>query len=203
MIDVAIVRGWNGFSVSLGEVLTLVAVTLLLGGAIHICAIFLVPALAQSDGWSRLATFAGSDRFQEIPVSSAASDGVAGLDPLFVNSACRISLDEAPAGITVEARDRFWSLALYDPRGTIVFSLNDRTAVEGRLDMIIVNADQNARLREAPSSEIEQSIVVESQPGDLIALLRLFAPTRSARQDARAILAEAECLPAPSILGEQ
>lgn len=203
MIDAAIVRGWNGFSVSLGEVLTLVAGTALLGGAIHICAIFLVPALAQSDGWSRLATFAGSDRFQEIPISSGGSDGVAGLDPLFVNSACRISLDDAPAGITVEARDRFWSLALYDPRGTIVFSLNDRTAVEGRLDMVIVDPDQNAQLRKVPTPEVEQSIVVEGQPGELIALLRLFAPTPSTRQEARDILAEAECLPAPSILGEQ
>ena len=57
-----------------------------------------------------------------------------------MNGACRLDLGEAPAGIAVDARDRFWSLALYDPKGTIIFSLNDRTAVEGRLDMIVVNA---------------------------------------------------------------
>jgi hypothetical protein len=34
----------------------------------------------------------------------------------------------------------------------------------------------------------------------LIALLRLYAPTETARKDARAILAKAECLPAPSVL---
>ena len=41
---------------------------------------------------------------------------------------------------------------------------------------------------------------MESPSDDLIALLRLFAPTRTARDDARRILAEAECLPAPSVL---
>ena len=181
-----------------GGILTFAMGTFLAAGAIHICAILLVPMLAKSDGWSRLMPFAGDDRFTEIP--SSASGGVAGLDPLFVNGACRIDLSEAPAGITVDARDRFWSVALYDPSGVIIFSLNDRTAVEGKLDMIVVDQEQNAKLKKAPSEEIEQTIVVESSSDDLIALLRLFAPTRTAQEDARSILARAECLPAPSII---
>jgi uncharacterized membrane protein len=182
----------------LGGVVTFAVGTLLAAGTIHICAILLVPMFAKSDGWSRLLPFAGDDRFTEIP--SSASGGVAGLDPLFVNGACQIDLSEAPAGITVDARDRFWSVALYDPSGVIIFSLNDRTAVEGKLDMIVVDTDQNAKLKKAPSEEIEQTIVAESSSDDLIALLRLFAPTRTAQEDARRILARAECLPAPSIM---
>ena len=158
--------------------------------------------MRKADGWSRLAPFAGEDRFTEIPVADAEA-GVAGLDPLFVNGACRLDLADAPAGITVEARDRFWSLALYDPTGAIIFSLNDRTAIEGRLDMIVVNAAQNAKLKRAPSAEIEQTIVAESPSDDLIALLRLFAPTRTAQEDARRVLARAECLPAPSVIPAQ
>jgi uncharacterized membrane protein len=181
-----------------GGAATFVAGTLLAAGAIHICAILLVPMFARSDGWSRLVPFAGEDKFAEIPL--ATSGQVAGLDPLFVTGACRLDLSDAPAGITVDARERFWSVALYDPSGVIVFSLNDRTALEGRLDMIVVDPAQNAKLKQSPSEEIEQTIVVESQSDDLIALLRLFAPTRTAQEDARRILARAECLPAPSVV---
>ncbi len=174
--------------------------TALLAGTIHIVAILLVPYLAEQNGWSRLAPHAGEDAFAELPAAGSAEAGVPGLDPLFVNGACRLSLDEAPAGITVDARDRFWSVALYDPRGTIVFSLNDRTAVQGRLDMIVVNPAQNERLRGAPTIEIESTIVAESPSNDLVAILRLYAPTRPVREDALRILEQAECLPAPSVI---
>ena len=66
--------------------------------------------------------------------------------------------------------------------------------------MIVVNAAQSAKLKRAPSEEIEQTIVAESPSEDLIALLRLFAPTRTAQEDARRVLARAECLPAPSVI---
>lgn len=180
--------------VPVGAPLAFLTGILLLAGTIHIGTILLVPAVAKSDGWSRLAAFAGQDRFAEIPVVGA-GETVAGLDPLFVNGACRVQLGESPAGITVEARDRFWSLALYDRRGTIIFSLNDRTAVDGRLDMIVVNPAQNSELKKTLSAELQQSIVVEGQSNDLIALLRLFAPTAAAQQEARRIIGQAECLP--------
>jgi uncharacterized membrane protein len=191
---------WEWSPPRLGVVATIVIGTALLAGAIHIVVILLVPYLAQADGWSRLAEHAGANKFAELPATGAAEGGVAGLDPLFVNGACRLNLANAPAGITVDARDRFWSVALYDPQGTIVFSLNDRTAVQGRLDMIVVNPAQNAQLRAAPSAEIELTIAAESPSNDLIAILRLFAPTQAAQEDAREILARSECLPAPSVI---
>ena len=171
--------------------------TLFLAGTVHICTILLVPAMASSDGWSRLAAFAGESRFTEVPLVGGPGPSVVGLDPLFVNGACRVELSDSPAAITVEARDRFWSLALYDPKGTIIFSLNDRTAVEGRLDMVIVNPAQNAELRKSAAPDLQQSIVVEGQSNELIAILRLFAPTAAAQAEARGIIAQAECLPEP------
>jgi uncharacterized membrane protein len=201
MSGLALPQGWYLPRLRFGGLLTFVAGTLLLAGSIHICTILLVPVFAKEDGWSRLFPYAGEDQFSEIPdAGTSGTEGVAGLDPLFVNGACRIRLDQAPVGITVDASDRFWSVALYDPKGVIVFSLNDRTAVEGRLDMVVVNADQNAEIKKSPPAEIEETIVAESTSDDLIALLRLFAPTRTAREDARQILAAAECLPDPTLL---
>ena len=191
---------WQRPRLPLSVIATFVIGTALLAGAIHIVAILAVPYLAAADGWSRLAPHAGEDKFAELPTGGAAESSVPGLDPLFVNGACRLNLADAPAGIAVDARDRFWSVALYDRQGTIVFSLNDRTAVEGRLDMIVVNPDQNRQLRENPTVELELTIVAESPGDDLIAILRLFAPTARARADAQRILAQSECLPAPSVI---
>jgi uncharacterized membrane protein len=203
MIGLSTQRYWDWSPPQLGAVATFVIGTALLAGAIHIIVILLVPYLAKADGWSRLAAYAGENKFAELPTAGPDEGGVAGLDPLFVNGACRLHLDDAPAGITVDARERFWSVALYDPRGTIVFSLNDRTAVQGRLDMIVVDPAQNARLQEASTVEIELTIVAESPSDDLIAILRLFAPTTAAQEDARRILAQSECLPAPSVIADE
>jgi uncharacterized membrane protein len=200
MIGLSIPQHWNWERLRLGTTATFAIGTALLAGAIHIVVILLVPYLAKDDGWSRLAPYAGKNRFAEIPATGTAEGGAPGLDPLFVNGACRLNLADAPAGITVDALDRFWSVALFDPQGTIVFSLNDRTAAQGRLDMIVVNPAQNLRLREAPTVEIELTIVAESPSDDLIAILRLFAPTAAAREDARRILGQSECLPAPSVI---
>ena len=48
----------------------------------------------KADGWSRLSPFAGEDRFTEIPMADAGR--IAGLDPLFVNGACRLDLADDP-----------------------------------------------------------------------------------------------------------
>lgn len=180
----------------LGGVAAFTVATLFLAGGVHICAILLVPILAGSDGWALLEAFAGEEEFSEIPADDSGSD-LLDLDPLFHNGACRLRLDDAPAAITTEAHDRLWSLALYDPQGMIVFSLNDRTAVDGRLDMLVVSEAQNAALRRAPPAISDQRVVVESPSTDLIALLRLFAPTERARAEARRVMGESECYAEP------
>jgi uncharacterized membrane protein len=169
---------------------------LLLAGAIHIVTIVLIPRYAQSDGWSRLANAAGENSFAEVVQRAENAEPIPGLDPLFIHGACRLNLEESPAALLLSARERFWSLALYNSAGRVVFSLNDRTAVEGELDMLVVNAVQNAELKENPPPGVDQTIVVESPTDNLIALLRLYSPTASSRDEARAILGEAQCTPA-------
>lgn len=170
---------------------------LLLAGIVHIATILTVPHVATRNGWSRLSAFASVGGFGAAP--AVGPNALPGLDPLFVHGACRLQLGAAPAGISFRARDRFWSLALYERRGNIVFSLNDRTALDGRLDMLVVTPVQNAQLKESPPDDIDQTIVVESPAEDIVALLRLYAPTDAARREAEAILGGAECAAAPFV----
>ena len=154
----------------------------------------------EADGWSRLAPLAGEDRFAEIRVVGPGSRQRRG-----PRSALRQR--RLPARSRRGAgRHHAWRRATASGRsrstirsGTIIFSLNDRTAVEGRLDMLVVDPGRRTpsfwRSRRRQRSSRRSSW--RSQSDELIALLRLFAPTAIAQAEARKILAEAECLPEP------
>lgn len=178
-----------GLAVALGLTILLVA------GIVHIVTIFLVPQYVPADGWTRLARLSATESYTVLEDRTRQRPAVPGLDPLFVHAACRLDLSESPAHLTLQAPDRFWSLALFEPGGVIVFSLNDRTSSAGELHMLVVAPAQNAQLKANPPAGIEDTIVVESEESALIALVRLYAPTEGARREAREIAAAAECPP--------
>ena len=180
--------------VSLGGIVAFGLGVLMLAGIVHIVAIFLVPVLAENDGFSRIARVAGEASFSEVALTPSGSAAMPGLDPLFLHGACRLHLADGPVSIGVQESERYWSLALYDGHGTVVFSLNDRTATDGRLDMLIVNPVQAAQLK-AEAGSLGETVVVESPSDELIALARFYAPVRSVTGEAREALRKATCEP--------
>jgi uncharacterized membrane protein len=180
-----------------GRAAALALTIMLVAGIVHVVTVFLVPLYVPADGWTRLARLAGSGSFGVLEDKARRRPAIPGLDPLFVHAACRIDLSDAAARLALRAPDRLWSLALFDPRGVIVFSLNDRTATAGEMAMLVVTPEQNAQLKEAPPEGIEETIVVESDATDLVALVRLHAPSEGARRAAREIAAAAECSALP------
>lgn len=176
---------------------------LLVAGIVHVVTVFLVPLYVPADGWTRLARLSATEGFAVLEDKERRRPAIPGLDPLFIHAACRVGLSDAAAQLKLRAADRFWSLALFAPSGVIVFSLNDRTAIAGELDMLVVTPEQNAQLKEAPPAGIEETIVVESEATELVALVRLYAPTEGARRAARQIAAAAACSSAPVTLDSQ
>lgn len=176
-----------------GRAAALGLTTLLVSGIVHVATVFLVPLYVPADGWTRLARLSATEGFAVLEDQERRQPAIPGLDPLFIHAACRVDLSDAAGQLTLRAPDRFWSLALFDPRGVIIFSLNDRTAIGGELHMLVLTPAQNADLKENPPEGIEETIVVESKATELIALARLYAPTEGARRAARSIAAAAEC----------
>lgn len=167
---------------------------ILLSTAIHIVAVLLVPRFATSDGWSRLSDFAEVGDFRELPTGTD-DQVLPGLDPMFIHGSCFLDLEIAPAVLSLTAPDRFWSLALYNDEGIATFSLNDRTAQDGTLDMLVVTPVQTAQLKENPPEDIDDIIVVETQSDSLIAVFRLYAPNPELRRLSRQALESAICEP--------
>ena len=174
--------------------------TSLLAGIVHIVTILLVPYYSGADGWSRAAAIAVNEGWTTLaspaPLPAFSQDSIPGLDPLFVHGLCKIAISETPAILSLEAANRFWSLALHNRSGTVLFSLNDRTAVDGALEMLIVNSLDAERLKESPQVDFEGMIIVESADAELIAVLRLYAPDPADRLEAKAQIAAAQCAPA-------
>ena len=183
-------------------VLYTAALALLVAVVVHIVVVLLVPRVAPSDAWSKLSAATRAWTFTEI----AAPVGVAplrtdselaglrsGFDPRFGVVACRFDLSEGPASIVAEGKVPFWSLAVFDRRGENIYSLNDRTAIGGRLDMLIVNAAQRAQLRENPVEGLDRSVLVRTNIGEGFVLVRALAPDETWVPAVRAFLGAATC----------
>ena len=204
-------RGARGLQGRLGRqlvsVLHVAALALVIAGIVHIAVVLLVPQLAQRDAWAKLSAVTRSWRFSVLsrPIGAdgrtAESAVVSGLDPRFAVAACRFDLREAPAAIVAEGDVPFWSVAVFDRRGEIVYSFNDRTAIDGRLDMIVLTPAQRARLREAPPDGLDRSILVPTGITQGFVVVRAMAPDETwaniATRFARRATCERVALPPP------
>ena len=166
-------------------VLHTAALALLVAVVVHIVVVLLVPRVAPVDAWAKLSAATPPWTFTEIAAPAGAAPARAGgelgglrsgFDPRFGVVACRFNLAEGPASIVAEGEVPFWSLAVFDRRGENVYSLNDRTAIAGRLDLIVVNAAQRARLRETPIEGMDRSVRVDTNMGEGFVLVRALAP---------------------------
>ena len=164
---------------------------------VHIVIVLLVPFFAPVDAWAKLSAVTAPWRFSEIarPAGDAVprAPTLPDLDPRFGVIACRFDLADGPASIVAEGEVPFWSLAVFDRRGENIYSLNDRTAIGGRLDMLIVNAAQRAQLRENPVEGLDRSVLVRTNIGEGFVLVRALAPDETWVPAVRAFLGAATC----------
>jgi uncharacterized membrane protein len=73
--------------------------------------------------------------------------------------------------------------------------MNDRTSVAGDLDVLVATPVQVAQLRKTPIAALAETILVEHPGTEGYVVLRVLAPQASYEAEAKAFLADAECLP--------
>lgn len=166
---------------------------LLLGGVIHIAIIFLMPGFADREAWETVGTFGPDNRFNGLPEIVPGEEPLPALDPNFAYAVCRFTLDVGVLRMTAELPSDFWSIAIFDRRGRSIYSLNDRSAERGMLDIAVIRPDQMMALRQAPASALETAIVVEAPIDSGFALLRVFLADPAYRARAERALADARC----------
>ncbi|MET0439695.1 MAG: hypothetical protein ABW043_19560 [Devosia sp.] len=148
----------------------------LLGGIIHILVILTLPMLADETTWSRVSAFEAKNRMLILPAVEAGQPNPLGLDPELVYGLCQVDLDEGPAYLRGMLPDAFWSLALFNEAGAVIYSTTNRDGIGQTVDLGIFNADQT-RLLAQQQLDIEEGLLVVEAPADqLFALVRLSPP---------------------------
>lgn len=176
-------------SIFFASILGLVGAALL-----HIIIVLVLPQFTGRDAYTRVLGLLEMDSFFSL-TSTPGSTGLSNDDPYLRTAVCSFSIADGPARFLASGSVPFWSLAVFDSGSNEVFSMNDHTAVNGRLDLVVATPIQLVELRKAPPEALAQSIMVEMKEEDGYAVLRAMAPLDSFEDQVRNFLAESSCEP--------
>ncbi len=174
------------------RVLYLTAMGLILAGLIHISIVLLIPKLGTRDAWAFLSGRTDIFSFTKLKNNETGA-AIAEVDPFFTYGVCRFDLDEAPLKMAGPVTATFWSASVFDDNGAVIYSLNNRTAIDNKLDLLIVNPLQTLELREAQPEEVETSVVIESQINKGFVIIRVLQPDDSWIENSQEFLSNIKC----------
>lgn len=175
------------------SVLFAVLVGLLGATALHILIVLTVPDFTGNDAYTRIADLGEPLHFYPLRNEQAAGGGLINDDPGMRIAVCALSVAERPVRLFAPAGVPFWSIGLFDSAANEVFSMNDRTAVGGALDVVVATPIQLNAIRKALPEDLSRSILVEMADEDGYAVLRTFVPTTTMDEAARTFLSNAGC----------
>jgi uncharacterized membrane protein len=162
----------------MSRIVLFLVIGLLGAGIVHIAILFLLPSVADQGAWQQLDKSAGHYVF--VPINRGSGTPVLRpVDPFFDEAACRFDLADGVVHIHAPGHVPFWSMSVYDRRGENIYSLTDRTATDGDLDLVIATPAQLTEVKKDIPADFEKSIFVETEIGKGIALVRSFVPDSS------------------------
>ncbi|RCS23540.1 hypothetical protein DUT91_13420 [Phyllobacterium salinisoli] len=179
----------------MGRLIYALMIGLIGAGIVHIAVLLLVPVYSDRNAWSRISTYGNPYRFHVLETEK---DGRGGAhDPLFQEAACRFNLLDGPVHVTAAGNVPFWSVSIYNRRGENLYSFNDRTSTDGKLDLVVANPVQMVDLKKDLPEAVAQSILVEKDIGEGFVVIRGFTPDQSWQPSVRNFLSEADCRSLP------
>lgn len=168
-----------------------ILVGLVLAGLVHILTLLAIPSLAPSDAYTRLGAAGPDNAFHLLAPAGDDAAILPGLDPAFLHAACRFDLTRGPLRVRVPARNSFLALSFYTREGVAFFSVNERSAVRGALDLVL----SEAGTADADTGPQRGNAVTAPGPAGFI-LVRALVPMPSEKDEIRNTLRGARCEPA-------
>lgn len=164
---------------------------------VHLAIVLLLPGLSDNAAWRQLEVktpLYRTVRLDRDPERFAAAQS---FDPLFAVFACRYDLTDGVFSIATPGGGDFWSIAVFDDRGKILFSANDRIAATDQVNLGIALPPQLRALQQEPSPELEDAIVAPSSRREGFVIMRVFRPDPSWEPVVERFIAETRCAPVP------
>ncbi|WP_336294060.1 DUF1254 domain-containing protein [Bartonella sp. CB169] len=157
---------------------------------VHICILFLTPYWTQDNIWIGLKKSGAPYQFVNLDANNYIQQST---DPFFLIKVCRFDLENGPVHLKALKTTQFWSLAAYTYDGIIFYSLNDRTAPDATLDLIIGKPIQIIELKQSKTKNNANSVFVAKNLNKGFAILRVFAPSLLKKKESEAFFSSATC----------
>jgi uncharacterized membrane protein len=167
----------------------------MLAGVVHIVSVLAMPRLAPRDAYSRVAALAPVGRMILLNPITPKTAQFSFEDPATALGVCRYDLAQGPLEIVADLQpDQMMLFSFHARFGDVFYSMTDRVASHGHLDVLVLTPDQledyeaNDTGDELPK---QLRIVSPSQKG--FVLVRSFADQADDLPDARAAIAAMNC----------
>lgn len=166
---------------------------IILAGIIHISIILLIPNYGSRDAWNIISANGEMWEFHTTSKDGRLAGTLEDTDPYFKMGTCAFNLEEAGLRLTGGKSTSFWSLSVFDQGGAVIYSLNNQTAFDNQLDLVVLSPFQMIALRENPPEIIERSIVIEADIENGFVVLRQFQGDKLNKLDVDEFLGTARC----------
>jgi uncharacterized membrane protein len=127
-------------------------------GIVHIVAILAMPRLAETDPFARLSSLVEPARMQLLPRPAPGAPLAPFADPALARGACLFDLSKTALRLvgTID-KDRLLTLSFRTRDGHVFFSMTDRAAVRGELNVLVVSPAQLEELESASTEDDDRS----------------------------------------------
>ncbi len=171
----------------MARTLLYIAAGAILGLIIHLVVILTLPRVAQNSAEQQIAALAPINATTLIPAPAPGQPNPLRLDPEMTYVACRLDLRSGPGEVTGTLPMSFWSVAVYDRNGTVLYSTTNRDGIGQKLDLGIFDPAQTRLLAEQKIDIAPGLLIVEARTDDVFVVVRLAPshPSMRARYEAQ------------------
>ncbi len=163
-----------------------VAGCLVVAGIVHLASIFIMPQLAPRDAFARMSAAAPLHRQTLLPVAAPGSGGPFE-DPAFAQGLCRYDLSQGPVRVRATlVPDALMLMSFHGRQGQIYYSMTDRSATRGKLDVLLVTRRQlDVVEANDPEDELPQDLRIITPTLEGFVLFRALAEFPGEMEDAK------------------
>ncbi len=163
-----------------------VAGCLVVAGIVHLASIFIMPQLAPRDAFARMSAAAPLHRQTLLPAISPGAGGPFD-DPAFAQGLCRYDLSQGPVRMRATLPpDALMLISFHGRQGQIFYSMTDRSATRGKLDVLLVTRRQlDVVEANDPEDELPQDLRILTPTLEGFVLFRALAEFPGEMEDAK------------------
>lgn len=166
---------------------------LVLGAIIHLAVILALPSLSSTAAWDRVTALGAATGPVVIPGIKPGEDNPLRLDPELAYAVCQLDLRKGPGTVAGTLPQAFWSVAVYNRSGTVLYSTTNRDGVGTTLDLGLFDDAQTRLLAEQKLDIAEGLLIVEAKDDDVLVVVRLAPPHKVMRPRYEKALAALKC----------